>query len=71
MSVEESPIATTVAPLPTRKPEDEVARIRNAFKKLPEPVQDALRTTGQRLPLLRRAAFGFLPIPQDTPAEKK
>lgn len=48
--------------------EDEVMRIRNAFKKLPEPVQDALRQTGQRFPLLRRAAFGFLPIPQNTSA---
>lgn len=51
--------------------EDEVTRIRNAFKRLPEPMQDALRQTGQRFPLIRRAAFGFLPILQDTSAQQK
>lgn len=44
---------------PYEREQAELTRQREAFQKLPEKLQGALRIVGQKLPLLQHAAQGF------------
>lgn len=74
MSVEErpeSPRSIAITPAPTPYSINEETRITDRFDKLPKRVQNVLQRIGDRVPFLRRAAYGDLSIPLRIPTRKR